>query len=164
MSREKMIDKMVYYALQQVHHGSAYVWGGQGQKLKGFKVLELIEMETSAENADRVVNYIYKNRNSIDSLARIFDCSGLVCKALEYAKLEPSGFDMTANGLYLKYDKKSIGKRVRGDLIYKISNTGNAVHVGIVYDYDYVIEAKGRDYGVVKSKIDSSWNACNSVG
>ena len=164
MNKEKMIDKMVYYALQQVHHGSPYVWGGQGQKLKSFKLMELVEMETSSENAQRVVNYVYKNRTSIDSLARIFDCSGLVCKAMEYAKLAPSGFDMTANGLYLKYDKKSIIKRERGNLIYKLNNAGVAVHVGIVYDYDYVIEAKGRDYGVVKSKIDSSWNACNAVG
>lgn len=164
MNREKMIDKLVYYALQQVHHGSIYVWGGQGQKLKSFKLLELVEMETSAENAERVVKHLYNSRGSIDNLARIFDCSGLVCKALEYAKFVTSGFDLNANGLYLKYDKKSIIKRERGDLIYKLNNAGVAVHVGIVYDYDYVIEDKGRDYGVVKSKIDSSWNACNVVG
>lgn len=164
MISDKKIEKMLYYALQQVHHGSAYVWGGQGEKLKSFTVEKLVNMETSSDNAQRVVNYMYKNRTRIDSLARIFDCSGLICKSLEYAGVVKKGFDSTANELYLKYDKKSISKRERGNLIYKLNQSGIAVHVGIVYDYDYVIEAKGRDVGVVKSKIDNSWNACNVVG
>ena len=155
------VEKIVYYAEQQVHHNDPYVWSGQGEKLKSLTVLKLCEMETTVENAKRVIEYIYNNRVHFDSKTKIYDCSGLACKALEYAGIVKSGFEATANDLYLKYGKVPIGKRQKGDLIFKINKAMIATHVGIVYDEFYVIEAKGRDYGVVKSKIDSSWNACN---
>lgn len=155
------VDKMIYYAEKQVHHNDPYIWSGQGEKLKSLTVLKLCEMETSAENAQRVIEYIYNNRVNFDSKTKVFDCSGLVCKALAYAGFVKSSFDSTANDLYLKYDKVPIGKRQRGDLIFKFNKAMIAIHVGIVFDDTYVIEAKGRDYGVVKSKIDNSWTACN---
>lgn len=155
------VDKIVYYAEQQVHHNDPYVWSGQGEKLKTLTVLKLCEMETSVENAQRVIEYVYKNRVNFDSKTKIYDCSGLVCKALEYAGVVKSGFDTTANELYLKFDKVPIGIRRRGDLIFKFNKAMVATHVGIVFDENYVIEAKGRDYGVVKSKIDNSWTGCN---
>lgn len=153
-------EKIVYYAEQQIHHGSIYVWGGQGEKVKTLTLLKLCQMENSADNAGRVVKYVYNNRMNMDSKAKVYDCSGLVCKALEYAKVVASGFDTNAQGLYLKYDKIPVGKRRMGDLVFKFSS-GVATHVGIVFNEDYVIEAKGRDYGVVKTKFDSSWTACN---
>lgn len=153
-------EKIVYYAEQQVHHGSIYLWGGQGEKVKTLTLLKVCEKENSADNAARVIKHVYNNRMHIDSKAKAYDCSGLACKALEYAKVVASGFDTNAQGLYLKYDKIPIGKRRSGDLVYKLSN-GVASHVGIVFNENYIIEAKGRDVGVVKSKFDSSWNACN---
>lgn len=155
------VDKMIYYAEQQAHHNDPYIWGGQGEKLKTLTVLKLCEMETSAENAQRVIEYVYKNRVNFDNKTKVYDCSGLVCKALEYAGIVKSGFDTTANELYLKFDKVPIGNRRRGDLIYKFNKAMIATHVGIVYGESYVIEAKGRDYGVVMSKIDNSWTGCN---
>lgn len=153
-------EKIVYYAEQQVHHGSIYLWGGQGEKVKTLTLIKVCQMENSADNAARVVKYVYNNRLNMDSKAKAYDCSGLVCKSLEYAKVVASGFDTNAQGLYLKYDKIAIGKRRMGDLVYKFSN-GTATHVGIVFNENYVIEAKGRDYGVVKTKFDSSWTGCN---
>ena len=154
------LEKMIYYCLQQVKHGSIYIWGGQGQKLNKLTLLDLARMETSGDNAGRVAKHVFNFIKKIDSKAKAFDCSGLIIMALIYAKVLSKGFDTTANGLYQMFDKVSISNRSKGDLIYKMEN-GVAVHVGVVLDYQHVIECKGRDYGVVESLIDNTWNACN---
>lgn len=154
------LEKTIYYCLQQIKHGSIYIWGGQGQKVKKLNLFDLARMETTSDNAGRVAKHVFNALKKIDSKAKAFDCSGLIILALIYAKVLPKGFDTTAQGLYQMFDKVSITNRTKGDLIYKMEN-GKAVHVGIVNDYHHVIECKGRDYGVVESIIDNSWNACN---
>ena len=154
------LEKVIYYCQQQIKHGSIYVWGGQGQKLNKFDLIDLARMETSGDNAGRVAKFVYNHIKNIDDKAKIFDCSGLIIMALIYGKVLTKGYDTTAQGLYKMYEKISINNRMRGDLVYKMEN-GIAVHVGIVIDRDHVIECKGRDYGVVETVFDNSWNACN---
>lgn len=154
------LEKVIYYCLQQLKHGSIYVWGGQGQKVSKLSLTDLARMETSPDNAARVAAHVFKTLNKIDSKAKVFDCSGLIIMALIYAKVLTKGFDTNAQGLYNMFDKVSISNRTKGDLIYRIEH-GKPVHVGIVIDYQHVIECKGRDYGVVESVIDNTWNACN---
>ena len=48
-----------------------------------------------------------------------------------------------------------------GDFVFKLDKTGKATHIGYVVDTDLnVIEARGRDAGVVKLPLTgNTWNA-----
>lgn len=150
-------DKAIYYAQRQVINHSAYVWGGQGQKLRKLTAEKLAEMETSASNVAVVMQFIYAHLKEFNTKTKIFDCSGLVICALIYAGLLKKGYDTTADGLMRLYPKVNAAQA--GDLVFKVDSTGKAYHVGILQDVQTVIECKGRAYGVVYSKYNSEWNA-----
>ena len=143
------IEKAIKYARAQLTRLSPYVWGGQGEKLSKLTVLKLCAMEDTADNAARVIKFIYKNKGKATKLSKIYDCSGFVICCLIYAGLLKKGYDDTANGL-MNHFKIAISPAARkpGDLVFKVKN-GHAYHVGIMIDADTVAEAKGRDYGVV---------------
>lgn len=155
------LDKALYFARKQVEHSSPYVWGGQGEKLAKLTALRLAQMETSADNAARVIKFIYNHLKLFDKHTKIFDCSGLICCALIYAGVLPKGSDYTAAGLYDKFNKIMFAARQAGDLIYKLDSSGNITHVGICISDSEVIEAKGRDYGCIISQISDSWTRAN---
>ena len=155
------LDKALYFARKQVEHSSPYVWGGQGEKLAKLTAPRLAQMETSADNAARVIKFIYSHLKLFDKHTKIFDCSGLICCALIYAGVLPKGSDYTAAGLYDKFNKIMFVARRAGDLIYKLDSSGNVTHVGICISDSEVIEAKGRDYGCIISQINDSWTRAN---
>lgn len=150
------LDKALYYARKQVEHCGVYVWGGQGEKLRKLTALQLAKMESSTDNAARVEKFIFNNLKHFDKHTKIYDCSGLVCCALIYAGVIPKGCDMTAQQLYNRYRKVSINNRTAGDLLFK-GSPDNITHVGMCISPTEIIEAKGRDYGVVISDIDAQW-------
>lgn len=155
------LQKAIFYVEKQIEHCSAYIWSGQGELLRKLSVIDLVKMETSATNAQRVIKFIWNNLDRIDDKAKAFDCSGLVIKALIYASILPEGYDNTADGLLHKFTRIDIKQRQAGDLCYKLDKSGKAVHVALCINCREVIEAKGRDDGVVRSVIDNSWSACN---
>ena len=155
------LDKALYFARKQVEHSSPYVWGGQGEKLAKLTAPRLAQMETSADNAARVIKFIFNNLKAFDKHTKIFDCSGLICCALIYAGVLPKGSDYTAAGLYDKFNKIMFAARRAGDLIYKLDSSGNVTHVGICISDSEVIEMKGRDYGCIISQINDSWTRAN---
>ena len=154
------LDKAIYYANRQIENRSVYVWSGQGEKLNKFKAVQLAKMETSADNAARVIKFIFNHLKEFNSKTKVFDCSGFICCMLIYAKVLSKGSDASAAQLYTMYERVAIGNRQAGDLVYKSEN-GSIVHVGFVLDPNTIIECKGRDYGVVKTKFDSAWKLCN---
>ena len=101
--------------------------------------------------------------------AMAFDCSGLfVFYALEHGLIKS---DMTANGIKGKCKKINKSELKKGCFVFRTYKTeasakkngrkkGDAYHIGYVVDDNLnVIHAKGRAYGVVKEKFDSSyWN------
>ena len=155
------LDKALYFARKQVEHSSPYVWGGQGEKLAKLTAPRLAQMETSADNAARVIKFIFTHLKLFDKHTKIFDCSGLIVCALIYAGVLPKGSDYTAAGLYDKFNKIMFAARRAGDLIYKLDSFGNITHVGICISDSEVIEAKGRDYGCIISQINNSWTRAN---
>lgn len=155
------IEKAIYYANKQVENHSVYVWSGQGQKLRKVKAEQLAMMESNAENAARVIKYIFNNLKLFNKNTRVFDCSGLICCALIYAGVLSKGSDYTAADLYPMFDRITISKAHPGDLIYKTDSSGKIVHVGLCVEIGYCVEAKGRDCGVVRSRIDSTWKFAN---
>lgn len=155
------LEKVFYYLENQVKNHSIYLWSGQGKpKVKNLTAVEICKLETSEENAVRVMKEIYKRQKAgqIDKYTKPFDCSGLIICAFIYAGLLPSTYDNTADGLYRKYTHVSRKDIQKGDLIFKLDASEHAYHIGMYKGNGKVIEAKGRDYGVVEWTIDSSWN------
>ena len=158
-----MQENIVEKAKNQAKYHSIYLWSAQGQHVKSLKISKIKSMETSGANAARVLRRIadiiaqgYYSRNT-----RAFDCSGLICWLLVLVGAEAAGFDMTANGLYNRYTHVlSTNDLIAGDLVYKLEN-GKAVHVGLYIGGGMLVEAKGRDAGVVISTLTDSWIAGN---
>lgn len=106
---------------------------------------------------------------------RVHDCVGLVKGYLWSSSptAEPkynSTQDVSAFGMYSvskqRGDKSSF-PGVEGTLVYKASNANNYLtihHVGIYSTDGYVYEAKGHEYGVVKTKFNRNdwqfWSYC----
>lgn len=162
--------------LNQMVGRSIYVWGGQGQYIYDGKVFSssgkllnsdveewIKKVETSATNANRVIKTYRKISSSYDGEIYCFDCSGLGTYFLyNLHKLIPT--DKNANGLKGICKLISKDQLKKGDWVFRTyksgSDKGRAYHVGyVVDDHLNIIEAKGRNYGVVKGSFDSSyWN------
>ena len=156
------IEKAIYYARKQVENGSVYVWGGQGELIRKLTVEKLAKMETSGYNAGRVEAHIKETLSKINNKGKIYDCSGLVICALAYAGVLPKkGYDDTAFGLYKTFEKITYSQVQPGDLAYKSDTSGDIVHVGLIVSPSEIVEAKGRDYGVVISKLNETWDLFN---
>ena len=98
---------------------------------------------------------------------RAFDCGGLATYYLYNVKKWIPG-DTTANGLKSKCQVLSRSELKKGDWVFRVYQTGKdkgkAYHIGYIVDESLnVIEAKGRDDGVVKRSLNASgsgyWNA-----
>lgn len=160
------MEEFCIYLEEQVKNGSIYVWGGQGQTASD----SLIDQrETSAANKRRA-KALLKTRiekGYQTSQIKAFDCSGLGMYYLYNLQgIEKS--DLTAQGMKGKCEIISKAKLKKGDWVFRVyqsgSNAGKAYHIGFVVDDAlHVIEAKGRDDGVIKRTLNaggsSYWNA-----
>ena len=155
------LQKVLLFANKQAGRCSPYVWGGQGQKVKSLTVCKLAKMENSGANAGRVMEFIYNHQSEINKNSKVFDCSGFVICALQYAGILPKDYDNTADGLMHSayFGHVDFKDRQPGDIIFKVEGD-KAYHTGIVTAADMVTEAKGRAYGVVENRIDSVWSQC----
>lgn len=157
----EMIQKFIDYLEEQAANRSIYVWGGQGEV--GAQITEswIRRRETSKANADRAIAYWKKQiAAGYGGVLRAFDCSGLAVYWLMQQGL--LGYDTTANGLRGMCAKISKAELRKGDFVFRVSG-GNAYHIGYVVDDALnVIEAKGREHGVVKAGVNrwgAYWNA-----
>lgn len=144
------------------HIGDAYVWGAQGQCISDMTAAEfgdwLDRREDKESDRDRVRRFVAKSdKNPLYA----FDCSGLILYYLQNLKGYLSS-DTNANGLYGQCIKGQKGELAAntplkaGDLLFRDSG-GRKTHVGVYIGNGYQIEAKGRDYGVVKHKVSYSY-------
>lgn len=145
----KKIDDFIAYL--NSHLGDAYVWGAQGERVDNRPNLEkwVRRKETSRREADRALTYIKK---AAKTPLYAFDCSGLIIHWLRDIKgLIDS--DTNAQGLYRQCTQKGkLGawQMQPGDFVFRYSFAkGKMAHVGVYVGNGMVIEAKGRDYGVV---------------
>ena len=137
---------------------SIYLWSGQGERLTALSEDKIRRMEQSTDYANRAIK-MWKARKGIDG-ARAFDCSGLLCWLMEVVGAVKKGFDTTADGLLGHCKKISRNELRAGDWVFKKDSKGKAYHVGVVVDDALnVVEAAGRDFGVVKRPISANgWN------
>lgn len=135
-----------------------YVWSGQGQKLSKLLFTDLLKMEKNPDNVARIARYIQKEeaRGYDMKSCRIFDCSGLMTYKL--IKLGVIKEDTTARGLYdlckVKGPISQIPELTPGTLLFQGENPIEIYHVGAITRDNTTTEAKGRDYGVVRSNLD----------
>ena len=143
-----------------------YVLGGQGESLYSLAEEFVLSMETRysqnpEKNTARVMTLLKKK---LPEDLYFYDCSGLGVKWLLEQGLIKN--DMTANSMYTQLCSKISKSDVRrGDWVFiRSSSTGNITHVGYVVDDALnVVEAAGRDYGVVKRSFskgspNGAWN------
>lgn len=150
-------SEFIKYLNTQVELKSLYCWGAQGELLSTISPEWIRRKETSTSNANKVIK-MYEERKNIKG-CRAFDCSGLGMYWLQnLKKIYPS--DLTANGLKGKCARVTNKSLVKaGDFVFKCNVLGKATHVGYVVDDGYVVEARGRAYGVVKRKLsEGGWN------
>ncbi len=140
-------DEFISYLKEQEENHSIYVWGGQGEK--DITTAWIRKMETSTQNANRAIAFWEKQKAAgYGGRLRAFDCSGLGVYWLLANGLIDG--DKTADGLRRLCEKVSVPKA--GDFVFRVKN-GSAYHIGYVVDSALdVIEAKGRDEGVCRTR------------
>lgn len=159
----KLNDFIAYLEEQAANH-SIYVWGGQGQDHTTISEAWIQKMEDSEANARRAIAFWKKQvKAGYGEKLRAFDCGGLATYYLYNVKKWISG-DTTANGLKGKCAALTRSELKKGDWVFRVYSSGKAYHIGYIVDESLnVIEAKGRDDGVVKRSLNASgsgyWNA-----
>lgn len=161
-----VLQEFLNYLEEQENNGSIYVWGAQGQGGEVISENWIRQMETSRNNADRAIALWKKRKAEGKTALRAFDCSGLIMYFFQNLKGILKS-DTTAHGLKGMCGQISQSQLLPGDFVFRVytsgANKGRAYHVGVVVDAEKnVIEAKGRDYGVVKRPLNAEagyWNA-----
>ncbi len=153
-----MLNKFISYLEEQVKNHSIYVWGGQGEQGRQINEEWICRRENSTANAARTIAFWRKQvLAGYGEVLRAFDCSGLAMYFLLKEGL--LNRDTTANGLLEKCIKIRKDELQPGDFVFKMDAKGKAYHVGYVADDALnVIEAQGRDAGVIKRPL-KGWNA-----
>ena len=157
------LDKFIEYLHEQEANGSIYVWGGQGQTGDQITEAWIRSRETSTTNANRAITFWKAQKAKGYTNLRAFDCSGLGMYFLQNLH-SIYQTDMTSATMRSKCTKISRSELKKGDWVFRLDSKGNTYHIGFVVDDNLnVIEAMGRDVGVVKRHIDASganyWNA-----
>jgi len=150
-----MMERFLEYLKAQV--GCVYVWGGQGET--DITEAWIRRRETSEANALRAIAFWKKQQAAGVSPLAAYDCSGLIAKFLMDNRLSKS--DISSRGLYSACDRIDREELREGDLVFR-HNGEKIYHVGVYIGEGEVIEAKGRDDGVVRRKLNASgsgyWN------
>lgn len=161
-----VLQEFLNYLEEQVNNGSIYVWGAQGQGSETISESWIRRIETSQNNANRAIALWKRRMAEGKKELRAFDCSGLIVYFFQNLKGVLKS-DTTANGLKGMCGQVSQAQLLPGDFVFRVytsgTNKGKAYHVGVVVDAEKnVIEAKGRDDGVVKRPLNAEagyWNA-----
>lgn len=148
-----MLAKYLKHLVNAAAKHFVYIWGAQGEKVKSLTKTEIENMETSKTNTNRVFQFVTMliSFRWLTKRTRAFDCSGLVCYYLTKVGREPKGFDITADALYKKYPHSK--ELLPGMLLHRSG------HIATYAGNGHLIEAKGRDYGVIVSPfVAAEWD------
>lgn len=145
--------------------GQVYVWGGHGQY--NLTDSQIRRMDTSHANAQRSIDFIKKLKAKGVTTYRCFDCSGLISRYFYDLGLVPSKRNCNhlagmCEAIHTPASVSALEAALRpGDLVFR-KNSEKYYHVGVYIGGGQVVEAKGRDDGVVLRRLDASgggyWN------
>lgn len=146
-----MLNDFIEYLKEQL--GQPYLWGGQHTKLTPENYISVIEKREKGDKkkVEAVVAYCDKKFAQGNDILYAYDCSGLGCYWL-YNLQHLYKSDVNANtmmGRCIELDTPE--PPMKGWWVFRLDGS-RAVHIGYMIDDEYLIEAKGRAYGVVKTK------------
>ena len=145
--------------------GCGYLFGDNGKPITEALIQAKAKQYPQLFTA-RYINRCRKwigNKDMAGNLLPGFDCSGLIDVFL--------GIDLAAKAYYTKAKIKGlIGKmptNIPGILVFKTNHDGAIDHIGVSDGFGSVIEAKGADFGVVKTKLAGGgwdlWAKCHLI-
>lgn len=147
-----MLNEFVQYLLAQI--GEPYLWGGQHTKLTPENYKSVIDRkETTEQHKKDAMAYCEKKFAEGYTVLYAYDCSGLgVYWITDVKHLWAS--DANANTmLHRCVDIDTPEPPERGWWVFKLdAEKKRATHIGYMVDDEYLVEAKGRKYGVSKTK------------
>ena len=151
-----MLNEFIQYLQSQV--GQPYLWGGQHTKLTPANYVSLIHKKEDGRGgykdetyAQAAIDFCKKRFEAGAKVLYAYDCSGLGCYWLYNIKHLYKG-DVSANTMMHRCTLKKEAPK-RGWWVFHTDSKGKATHVGYMISDSYLIEAKGRKYGVVKTKF-----------
>ena len=136
--------------------GSIYLWGGQGEDIlaQDNPLAYIRSKETSEANAQRVYKLFLKRKAEGCNPILAYDCSGLIVNFLLNVGILKS--DRTAAALYAMCDEKLDKPEQIGDFCcYYHPEKKYITHIGVFVGDGKIIEAYGRDVGVIKTDVKS---------
>jgi hypothetical protein len=157
INRSNLSD-FITYLNEQI--GQPYLWGGQHTKLtpENYKtVIHKVEKDSGGYDGltyeQAVIEFCEKLFKKGQKVLYAYDCSGLGMYWLQnIKKLYKS--DMNANGMMSKCELHIDQTPKKGWWVFRLNDkSSRAVHIGYMIDDKYLVEAKGRKYGVVKTKF-----------
>lgn len=150
------LDYFIEYLKEQI--GEPYVWGGQHTRLTPNTYVSIIEKKEHDKGgyaggpsyAEAAIDFCKEKFEQGASVLYAYDCSGLGCYWLYNLKHLYRG-DVNANTMMNRCDLKNDLPK-KGWWVFRL-NGKRASHIGYMIDDKYLIEAKGRKYGVVKTEF-----------
>lgn len=155
-----MLNDFIKYLTDQI--GQPYLWGGQHTRLTPETYEAIIHKREDGRGkyadgttyADASIEYCKRLFDNGATVLFAYDCSGLGMYWL--ADLKHIYHDMTADSMMHKCEGVTTsGEPKRGWWVFRLTN-GRATHIGYMVSDTELIEAKGRKYGVTKTKFKKS--------
>ncbi len=158
-----MLDQFIDYLKEQL--GQPYVWGGQHTKLTPENYVEVIEKREAGRGkypdgttyAQAAIDFCRAKFDEGTTVLYAYDCSGLGCYWL-YNLMRLYKCDVNANTMMGRCELRDDSPK-RGWWVFRLDGK-RASHIGYMIDDEYLIEAKGRKYGVVRTKFRTKEWAC----
>ena len=160
---DKTVNGFIEYLRAQV--GQPYLWGGQHTRLTPENYVSLIEKKEAGRGgyrdgesyAQAAIEFCRRKFQAGAKVLYAYDCSGLgcywLCNLTHLFKCDVNANTMMGRCLLQKEPPQ------RGWWVFRL-NGKRASHIGYMIDDQYLIEAKGRKYGVVKTKFKAKDWAC----
>ena len=152
-----MMDQFIEYLQEQL--GQPYLWGGQHTKLtpENYKAV-ISRKETSEQHRRDAEAFCEEKFAEGATVLYAYDCSGLGCYWL-YNLTHLYKCDVNANTMMHRCELRADETPKRGWWVFRLDGQ-RASHIGYMIDDEYLVEAKGRKYGVVKTRFRTKDWAC----
>lgn len=147
---EELRADFISYLYKQL--GNIYCWGGNGEDATDYAI---DVMENNANNKRRAKAFLAKQKKAGVKNIKMYDCSGLISRWLQDHGLAKG--KCNCNKLWVMSSRITKTELRPCDLLFRGSDTDKS-HVGVYVGNGMVIEAKGRDDGVIIRPIDATTN------
>ena len=154
-----MLNEFIAYLNEQI--GQPYLWGGQHTRLTPDTYEAIIHKREDGRGgykdgtsyADASIAYCKSLFDMGLTVLYAYDCSGLGMYWLQNVKHLYKG-DVNANTMMGRCsDLTRTDPPKKGWWVFRQDDSGKATHIGYMVDDEWLVEAKGRKYGVVVTKF-----------